>query len=524
MERKESLADYYDRMMTLREPYITRGARNAEYTIPYVLRRYDTEDAGDLPLPWESTGAELVNNLTNKIAQSLFPQGLPWVRLKASRKVTDSLADMNPNQKDALLKEIQAALSVIERDTFVDAVAEDGDIVALIKTIRHLLVVGNYCLQITDTGLKGRNLHRYITERDQSGELIRAIILDKITYTTAPEDVKDIVRQYSILHLDDKTEEELAARPVEVYTDIRLVEGTWEVHQEVLGMEVEGSRAEYTHDTLPYIFCVYDLNENEDYGRSYVELSIADLTALDGQSQNVQQATTVGSKLVRLVRPGSMTSKDALSKADTGDIISGVETDIGVVNSAGYAPNFQGSMAIQDRIRARLSRAFLMTAGQMRQAERVTAEEVRFLARQLEEQLGGAYAQQVKTLQLPYARLKLTQLKRQGRIPPIDKQEVDMIVITGAAALSRQAKAEALLRGLGAIGQFAPQYLQERLNVEALVDVLTSAEGYNYEGLFISEEDYQQRRESQMMEQAAIQAAPEVARQVGNNNNNNNGV
>jgi ribosome-binding protein aMBF1 (putative translation factor) len=50
----------------------------------------------------------------------------------------------------------------------------------------------------------------------------------------------------------------------------------------------------------------------------------------------------------------------------------------------------------------RLARAFLVTSAVVRQAERVTAEEVHKVAQELEEVLGAVYSEQVVTFQMPY--------------------------------------------------------------------------------------------------------------------------
>jgi hypothetical protein len=58
----------------------------------------------------------------------------------------------------------------------------------------------------------------------------------------------------------------------------------------------------------------------------------------------------------------------------------------------------------------------------VRQAERVTAEEVHKVAQELEEVLGAVYSEQVVTFQTPYARRKLRYLMKQGRVtslPPM---------------------------------------------------------------------------------------------------------
>jgi hypothetical protein len=286
------------------------------------------------------------------------------------------------------------------------------------------------------------------------------------------------------------------------------------VFQEVAGIEIANSSKEYPIDELPFAFPVYELLEEEHFGRGYVDNYIADLESLDGMSQTVQEGTAIGAILIRLVRPGGVTSKTALRDARNGDIITGVEEDIGTVRSEKSA-DFQASLSVMDRIVARLEKAFLTTSSVQRQAERVTAEEIRLMAAELEQQLGGAYADMVVRLQTPHALLKTSRLQSSKRMPSWQRKQVRITILTGAASLARQAKVTGVLQGLSVLAQFAPQAIQSRINIDALVALLEQAEGVSISGLLISQEEADSRAQQAALTQAAVGAAPQAVQQLG---------
>ena len=69
--------------------------------------------------------------------------------------------------------------------------------------------------------------------------------------------------------------------------------------------------------------------------------------------------------------------------------------------------DFRVAQESAQKIEERLAAAFLLNSSVQRDAERVTAEEVRFMAQELESTLGGVYSVLSQEFQLPlsgYAR------------------------------------------------------------------------------------------------------------------------
>src|SRR5690606_25086066 len=85
----------------------------------------------------------------------------------------------------------------------------------------------------------------------------------------------------------------------------------------------------------------------------------------------------------------------------------------------------------------RLAAAFRMNSSIQRDGERVTAEEIRFMAQELEGALGGLYSILALELQLPMVRLILANLERRKKIPALPSDKVKPQITTGIEALGR---------------------------------------------------------------------------------------
>src|SRR3546814_19943778 len=97
---------------------------------------------------------------------------------------------------------------------------------------------------------------------------------------------------------------------------------------------------------------------------------------------------------------------------------------------------FSVASQVAERLELRLSHAFMLQSGTVRNAERVTAEEIRAMAQELENVLGGVYTVLSAEFQLPLIRRILYVLIRQGEAPELPKSVVPTVV-TGFEAMGR---------------------------------------------------------------------------------------
>jgi hypothetical protein len=81
--------------------------------------------------------------------------------------------------------------------------------------------------------------------------------------------------------------------------------------------------------------------------------------------------------------------------------------------------------------------AFLLNSAIQRNAERVTAEEIRYMAQELEAALGGIYSTLSQEFQLPFVTRVMFQMERQKKLPVLPEGLVKPAIITGVEALGR---------------------------------------------------------------------------------------
>ena len=161
-----------------------------------------------------------------------------------------------------------------------------------------------------------------------------------------------------------------------------------------------------------------------------------------------------------------------------------------------------------------------MMDGIRRDAERVTAEEIRIIAQELEAGLGGVYTTVAQEFQLPYIRSRMAAMSKQRRIPELPKQLVAPAIVTGFEAIGRGTDKNKLMEFLqvGA-GTFGESFLSI-LNPHNAIERLASAMGISTEGLIKTPEEMQ--AESQQAQQTAQgqmmmeKLGPEIIRQGGN--------
>ena len=133
-------------------------------------------------------------------------------------------------------------------------------------------------------------------------------------------------------------------------------------------------------------------------------------------------------------------------------------------------------------ISKRLSFAFLLNNSVQRKAERVTAEEVRFMAQELGPALGGVYSILSMEFQRPFVNILLARLEQQGKMPKMPKDTVKPQIVTGLEALGRGqdlSKLAQLLQYLQPLGQ---DIISQELNVADYIDRLAASLGIDTGG------------------------------------------
>ena len=499
------LKSLYTGLESERWEFIERGHRSSILTIPSVLPR-DGQTRNKLPQNFQSIGSRGVNNLTSKLLLTLFPPTLPFIRLEVSEADLERIGQQGENVR----VEIEQSLQRIESNA-VSRFDTGGWRPAMAEALRQLVVTGN-CLIYDRSG--GRpaayDLRRYVVERDSEGGLIRVILkqmVDPITalqYAEGKVTLEDLKASSSFDTIGGKKQ------GVEHYIGAELQEnGKFTLTEEIADVEIR-RQENIPEDRLPLLPLRFQSIYGASYGRGYVEDYDGDLMTLEGISRALAEGSLALAKILWLVKPGGITKPEVLTKSPNGAVRSGDVEDVGTVQ-ADKSSDLSIAFNVRQTLAVSLSNAFLLNSSVQRNGERVTAEEIRYVAQELEYALGGVYSSLADTVQWPVARYFFRKMQADGDVDTLPP-EVELVIATGLESISRNHKAAKIEQWLATIQQFLPpEEITMILNTRSIDSSLATAYNLTAKDFMRSEEDIQAQREQQQQQALLEQVAGPVA-------------
>ena len=490
----------YSMLTSGRTQFLDTAVECSELTLPYLVKK-DDDARGKKTLlqPYQSVGAKAVVTLAAKLMLAILPPQTAFFKLQMRE---DKLGE----QFDPELKsEMDLSFSKIER-LIMDFIAQSNDRVVVHQALKHLIVSGNALIFMGKDGLKHFPLNRYVVERDGNGNVIEII-------------TKELVSR-KVLGLESPTPTEEVNKPdsyeddAEVYTCVKMDEssGSWRWHQEVDDMILAGSQSTAPKNASPWLVLRFNTVDGEDYGRGRVEEFIGDLRSLDGLSQALVEGASVASKVVFLVSPSATTKPGTLAKAGNGAIIQGRPEDVGVVQ-VGKTADFATAANLAATIERRILEAFLVM--NIRNAERVTAEEVRLTQLELEQSLGGLFSLLTVEFLIPYLNRTMLILQRSNQIPKLPKELVRPKIVAGINSLGRGQDNESLTRFIQTVGQvLGPEALMKFVDPSEAIKRLAAAQGIDVLNLVRTSEELaemQEQAQADSTNQALVNQAGQLA-------------
>ena len=504
---RETCKSVYTRLAPVREPFLRRARQCASLTIPWLMPPLGHSESNDLPTPFQSVGARGVNNLTSKLMLALFPPNAPFFKFEVDPYALEQIGGAKGAREEVEQNLVKASEAILTE------LATSGFRVGAYEAARYLVVTGNALQYFHETGVKVYRLDQYTVERDpESGDPVRIVVREML----APEDVPESVR--FTVEATRARSEGMAVKSCELYTMACYNAETkkWDVCQECEDVPIPESSHSYSEDDFPFNPLRGNVVSGEDYGRSYVEEYLGDLASLEGLAQAIVEGSAAAARWTPLVNPAGMTDIDDLAKAENGQYVPGRGDDVTSPKVDKYY-DFQITGKTATEIEGRLSFAFLLNSAVQRNAERVTAEEIRYIAGELEQALGGIYSLLSKEWQLPLVRFLAKRMTRQKRLPKIPEKYVRPTVVTGIEALgrgndlSRLMSAFATFTSLATAAPVVGQYMDLRV----LAERVFNAAGVRTEGLLKTPEKLAE--EAQAAQNAAMvqHLGPNVVNKAG---------
>lgn len=500
----------YEAMREYRENFLNRARECSELTLPAVLPDDSMTHSSELYTPYQSVGARGVNNLASKLLLLLLPPNQPFFRLVTKGETKEQI-EQTPEMKT----EIERGLAKIEREVMSE-IEQLAIRVPVFEALKHLIIAGNVLVHMPKKGpMRVFPLSQYVVRRDPEGSILELVVKESVSPLAFEEETRNLIMQ--------NEQGIVSTKAIDVYTKVCLIDkDKYYVCQEANNIKIPKSEGYYKKDDVPWNVLRMVRMDNEDYGRSYVEEYLGDLKSLEGLSQSLIESAAASSKVVFMVRPNSTTKKRDLAEAQNGDIITGAQDDVTTLQTDKQYDLRVVADAIS-RFEERMAYAFLLNTAVQREAERVTAQEIRYMANELETALGGVYSLLSQEFQLPLVRLLMKRMSSKGQIPKLPSGVIRPTIITGVEALGRGndlQKLREFTMEIQQIAQVNPEIVQ-MLNMTDLIQRIATGHGIDTEGLIKSQDQLAQ--EAQAAEEAETNnqlvdtmsaAAPGVASQA----------
>lgn len=484
---KDTAHQCWTHLMGTKQPMLLRLERYAQLTIPKIcLPNGYVPESTDEAHDYQSIGAQAVNHLTNRAMLALFAPSRPFFRLQLGNETQKEMAAAGTTEDD-----LAPVLAKTEREA-VKLLDERGQRPKLYTTLRHLIVTGNVLMVLGKDDVRVMGIKYYCVKRDSLGRVYTLIIKECLQFDELEQAVQDAVPQRYTESSKVDYYKMICRQPNGDYTMTQWID----THK--LPKQFDGK---WSEEKLPYRVLTWDLADESDYGTGLVEEYSGDLEALSVLSESVVDGAVLGTELRYLINPTGPTDADDFAKSVSGDAIAGKKEDIDVVQGQTSAA-ITVADAVMQRYEKRVSMGFLMQSGVTRDAERVTAEEIRLTAQQLETSFGGVYSTLALSIQYPIARWLL-----KANDTSIEGTDIKISIVTGLDALSRNGDLENLRQALNDLAEATnlPEPLLARLKFDKLAQFVGDGRGVDLRPFLKSDEEFQ--AEMERMQQARVQEA-----------------
>ena len=497
----------YEQLKQQRQPFLERAREGAKLTLPFLIPSSDgfpRHAEKTLVTPYQGIGARGVNHLASKLLLTLLPPNSPFFRLV----VNEADLPQVPDAEEAKQKtDVEEGLNRCERIIMADIETSSLRVLAF-EALRHLIVTGNSLLYMGPStgwpggksknnflphmpetpgfGMRVFNLASYVVHRSPSGAVLEILTQEGLSPGGLdPSGLSPKTQGVSTPGVGTPGVETPCVGTPKILTTHIFLEGNfWHVRQQVGETIVLDAPNSYPRDRSPWLPLRLLRMDGESYGRGLIEEYLGDLKTLESLTQAIVEGSAMAAKVTFLVKPNSILKEKKLEEAKNGAILTGNVDDIGVLQMGKYG-DFRVAKEVMEHVSQRLSYAFLLNSSIQRQGERVTAEEIRHMAGELEDTLGGVYSILSQEFQLPLIQRLIYQMEAQGRLPKLPKNLVKPMIVTGLEALGRGydlVKLQSFVGDLAQLGQIFPPLLQ-RVNVDALVSKLAQARGMSADDL-----------------------------------------
>lgn len=484
----------YDDLQRVRDPYLDRARNAASITIPFLVPEDGFSGSESSKTPYQSFGAHAVRTLASKLLLALLPPNTPFFRFSVNKTKLEA-EGVDVQQVGG---EIDRALISLERSIMTE-VEESKTRLALESAMQHLIVAGNSLLYVPRKGaVRWFRLTNYVIARDPAGKpttVITREITDKRTLSPDIQLLLENVRQ---------VEPQKNKNDVNIFTRAALqTNGKWLIQQEIGGEIIAKLSHEVKPEHNPFIPLRFNSLDSEDYGRGLVEEYFGTINTIESLARLLNEGAIAMATTKIVIDKASSIRPSVLARTGnlgiiSGNVQGGIAQDVGIIELQKQR-DFSFVAQYLDTLKREISDAFLVY--QARQAERVTAEEVRQVAQELEAVLGGVYSILANEFQLPLLKLLMERMTKAGDLPAefasLPRDLITPMITAGLDALGRNSDFNKLIQLQQVMTPQEAQYL----NAEELLKRKLAYLGIPNEGLTKSQQQQQAEQQAAQQQQ-----------------------
>jgi len=509
-----SLAAHWTALDGRKGDLLDRSEQYARWTVPSI---FPTDENSKTDTPEESEkgnvaiGARLVNHLSHRIVDTMFPNDKPFFAValtpEAKRKFEQ---DAEAEEKEALDAGLIEAENAAMRNLNLTAYRPHA-----VQAVSLQIVTGNALIyRMPDNSRVVYSIRDYCVSREIGGKLREAILRDTKLFGALDEDLQLAVQAHK--RADAKSFKD--DTPVEIYTYYWWENDKWQMRQAVDEIEIEKAKTSYKEADFPCLVLTWNLGRGDHYGRGLVEDYAVSFHNIDVMTEAMIDLIGVAADIKFLVNDMSSFDVDAWNSAKRGEYVPGKDGDISV-------PQFKFAVEVQfigeaiAKLERELAQAFLLSSAGVRDAERVTAEEIRFFAREIESAFGGLYSRLALDWQRKEAEYQLSQIDFDSYLPDGEKA-FETVVTTGLESLSREGKLDALRLAIADLQMLdaVPENLRAAFNPVKFAGHIFRNRGvdandflYTEDEMAANQQAMQQQQEQLMEKQGEVAVASKAA-------------
>ena len=482
----------FDKLKAKRSRHEEIWELSAQYTLPHVYMSDEDRERGIEPedlIIGDSIGAECLSNLGSQILKIAFPAQGTFFTVTA-KKNAELLGGLSDSQRDTIYRKVEEAsmLGLYKRGLHSQKTPMMQKMLALGDTIYSVPKVKKEKIQVYDN-------NDVVIKRTRNGVVSDVIVKEKTEYRFLSESAKMQLREKGRQFRHDS--DEVCMYTHEYLNNDDKYSLTYSIDDVQLDMPenfVTSSGRKFQVSSLTTV-------RGSHYGTGIVTQYLSLIHKANVYADTATDTAVAGSLVNWAVHPNANVRPEEWANREQGEPF-GVKPDDIKAITADVGTHLQITQIMYAEIVRTLSRVFLLPQAVQRDAERVTAQEIRMIASRLEETHAGLYATIAEGLQRTLADIGMSLINDEELTPYLDELEVNLV--TAMEAMSKGLELDNMLASLGdtTILNSVPPQIAETLKLPEITSTIFNNRNVNADKYIKSQEEIEAEQERQAELQA----------------------